>query len=484
MHNKIITNKNYLLILFCFVVYIITAFNSLGFYNDDEHFQILEPIAYLLGLNTVLINDPLGYYWEWQTAHRIRPWLQPYFYYQIVLFLKFLNINDPHTWVLTLRLFTAVLGFISIIYLFFSIKKYFVKEEKFYHYIIYFTFWFYPFLNVRTSSENLSLILFCFAFPYLLEYFNKIEKKINLKNTIFFSFILGLSIVVRPQIIFTIFPIFLWVLAFKFNLYKIILVIWGCLLAIILGLYIDFINWGYFTNTYWQVFEVQILKGRMAAFGAQPLWYYFEAILLELAPISSLFFMLSVILFSYRNIKSVFIWITLGTLIILMFFEHKEVRFFFPAYVFAPFFLMYFFDNIKNYILKRILISLCLISNLVFLLIVSLVPINGKVPVYKYLYSLGKIEEQIFYVGENPYQMNEMEPFFYTSFIPKIKEIKNLKIKERSYIITNEYSKKITLDKYNNCRLVFSSYPLLIELNENWKNKKLNWYVNLCEPQL
>ena len=114
-------------------------------------------------------------------------------------------------------------------------------------------------------------------------------------------------------------------------------------MAIILGLYIDYINWGYITNTYWQVFEVQILKGRMAAFGAQPWWYYFSAILIELAPLSSIFFVFSVIIFAIRNPKSIFIWIIFGTLFILMFFDHKEIRFFFPAYIFAPFFFDLFF---------------------------------------------------------------------------------------------------------------------------------------------
>ena len=77
--NKV--NSKNIFIFLSFIIYILTAFNSLGFYNDDEHFQILEPIAYLLGYNKILIDDPLGYYWEWQSAHRLRPWIQPYLYY-------------------------------------------------------------------------------------------------------------------------------------------------------------------------------------------------------------------------------------------------------------------------------------------------------------------------------------------------------------------------------------------------------------------
>ena len=57
---NILFKKENLLIIFLFTIYILTAFNSVGFYKDDEHFQILEPIAYLLGINNVLIDDPNG----------------------------------------------------------------------------------------------------------------------------------------------------------------------------------------------------------------------------------------------------------------------------------------------------------------------------------------------------------------------------------------------------------------------------------------
>ena len=93
--------------------------NSIGFYKDDEHFQILEPIAYLLGINTTLIDDPNRLYWEWRSGVRLRPWFQPYIYYHFISILKLFEINDPFHWALGLRLFNGGLGFIAIIYLFF-----------------------------------------------------------------------------------------------------------------------------------------------------------------------------------------------------------------------------------------------------------------------------------------------------------------------------------------------------------------------------
>ena len=80
--------KETLIIFFLLIIYILTAFNSVGFYKDDEHFQILEPIAYLLGLNNILIDDITGHYWEWQTNSRSRPWFQPYIYFHFIDLLK------------------------------------------------------------------------------------------------------------------------------------------------------------------------------------------------------------------------------------------------------------------------------------------------------------------------------------------------------------------------------------------------------------
>ena len=146
------------------------------------------------------------------------------------------------------------------------------------------------------------------------------------------------------------------------------------------------------------------------------------------------------------------------------------------------FFLIYFFEKINNIKLKLTLLFLCIFSNTVFLLIVSLVPINGKVPIYKYLYYQDIKKEDIFYVGENPYLINEMEPFFYTHFIPKINELSEFSLRNNSYIITNDYVSMENIAAINKCKLVFSSYPLITNLNENWKKKKINWYINYCLP--
>ena len=61
MFKEKIYNLSILYIFLCICLHIISCYFSIGFYSDDEHFQILEPAAYLLGINDVVINDRAMY---------------------------------------------------------------------------------------------------------------------------------------------------------------------------------------------------------------------------------------------------------------------------------------------------------------------------------------------------------------------------------------------------------------------------------------
>ena len=79
-----------------------------------------------------------------------------------------------------------------------------------------------------------------------------------------------------------------------------------------------------------------------------------------------------------------------------------------------------------------------------------------------------------------------MEPFFYTSFLPKIKLIdkNNLNFKnfpDKSLVITNNSNDYELLLENNNCLKVYNTYPeKIINLNTNWKKLRLNWYIFSC----
>ena len=114
---------------------------------------------------------------------------------------------------------------------------------------------------------------------------------------------------------------------------------------------------------------------------------------------------------------------------------------------------------------------------------------NHKVGIYKYIYHNKNIINNIYYYGENPYQVNGMEPMFYTKFLKPIKKYddknywkkdSNHKNNKRYWVVTNEYD--YIEKKLSKCNLKYSTLPKTIySLNKNWKRLKLNWQVYYCK---
>ena len=74
MYNFYFSNniKTSWFILFGLILHFIGAYFSGGYYSADEHYQIIGPLEKLLQIDNTL---------TWGFEYRIRPWLQPYFYF-------------------------------------------------------------------------------------------------------------------------------------------------------------------------------------------------------------------------------------------------------------------------------------------------------------------------------------------------------------------------------------------------------------------
>ena len=64
--------------------------------------------------------------------------------------------------------------------------------------------------------------------------------------------------------------------------------------------------------------------------------------------------------------------------------------------------------------------TIIIISNILFLVQTLFMPPNTKVGVYKFIFDNINNNEKIYYIDENPYQINNMEPYFYTKFLTPI----------------------------------------------------------------
>lgn len=413
----------------------------------------------------------------------MRPWLQPFLYFKIISLLKLFT-DDPFLWTLFLRFISSILGFVSITYLFFSFKNIFFKNHKIFNCFLFFTFWFYPFLHSRTSSENISLSIYIISFCMLYKFICLRKIKFNIYSFSFASFLLGISMVFKFTTVFSALPIFFWFVIFNFNFRKLLIFCILILVALSFGLYIDYHNWGFFKNTYYQFYFHNLSEGdygRMKYFGVQPWYQYLLDIVKQLAPPSSVFFLIGIIIFWLKNPKNILTFITGFTLIVFSLIGHKELRYIFPIYIFAPFFIAFLIDIFKN---KKIIItikSLTILSNIIFLLLTLFFPSNSKVGVYKYLFENNKDNIPIFYIGENPYKINNMEPYFYTKSLPTIDKFNNQKNDSSSFLIASNDYEKFKSYKNINCKQVYSTYPLkVINLNNNWRRLKINWNIYKC----
>ena len=481
MFKNRITNLAFLYIFLSICLHIIASFYSIGFYSDDEQFQILEPTAYLLGLNDIVVEDKTGYYWEWRAHIRMRPWFQPYIYYHFIKFLNLIGMDNSFQWILTIKVISGLLGLSSVVYLFFTLKNFFFKEDNHFNYFIFFCFWFYPFLHTRTSSDNLSITLFIFSFCILYNQIQNNKIKFNYLLFVLGCFLLGLSMVTKFNLVFTTLPFFIWLLIFNFNLYRIPLFGIIVLLALFLGLFIDYVNWGSFKNTYFQFYYHNLDNnyGRFSDFGIEPWWYFFTETIIQLAPILSIFFVIGIILFWIQNLKNPITWITFTTIFFISLFSHKEIRYIFPVYIFAPLFISYFFENFNFKYLSKLFKFLIIISNIIFLFITIFFPANNKVDVYKFLFNNVSVNSKLYYAENNPYLINNMEPLIYTKFLPKINKLDDKILLKNIWIVSNKFT---LIDQLpNNCVLEYTTYPeFIFNLNPNWKRLNLNWYIFKC----
>ena len=133
------------------VLHIIIPYTNIGFYAMDEHFQILEPLAFKLNLRNNVNAD------IWEFGATMRPWSQIYLSLFIIKFLQIFSIDNPFVWVYTIQLFFSLIGFISL-YLFYKllIERQILSFSRF-NIFIYFLFAFTIFLHSRTSSEKLTI---------------------------------------------------------------------------------------------------------------------------------------------------------------------------------------------------------------------------------------------------------------------------------------------------------------------------------------
>ena len=243
-----INQKFYFIIFLSLLFHILASFYSTGWLNADEQSCILEYLNLKLGYtsNPCFLNyvDNRAI----DSSIKIRSWFQPYLYYLLAKIFITFNVNNFFTLTFILKLFSSIIGWLSVIFFYIVTKDHFQdKIIKNFYLLLIFMFWFYPILHASTSAENLSISSLFIGISYYLYFKN------NMK--VFKIFILGvffaLSFVFRYNVIFCIIFFYLWLIIFeKFNLITKFKICFFSFLSGVFILYLELIInvWGFDNN--------------------------------------------------------------------------------------------------------------------------------------------------------------------------------------------------------------------------------------------
>jgi phosphatidylinositol glycan class B len=395
------------------IIYLITAWNSDGWYHSDEHYTILEYAMYKMGE-----VSPEGLTWEFDAG--IKPAFLAFLAFWLLKIFGILGMQDPYMQAFLMRSITAITA-VLIIRFFIRRSRYLVDPGLYpaYRFFSYFL-WFLPVLNVRFMPESLSGLVLPLTLAVLL------NQSLRIRDHILAGALLGIGFLVRfPHGIFAI-GIFSWLLFIrKEKISSILPGMLALLLVTTLGLLADFWLYGKFEWTAWNYFKANIIGDTAEAFGTEAWWNYFYSIFRFLFfPIGTIV-LLSFILVVVKQRRSLVVWTILPYFVIHSMIPHKELRYLFPLANLVPLLLMLAYQEIRPWLGRRkeagrmVLRSAFLILfliNLTAVFTVSLKPSNaGLMSVTRYIrqeYGDQPIR-LISFNGSNPYEPAGTTASFY-----------------------------------------------------------------------
>jgi GPI mannosyltransferase 3 len=392
-------------IIFCLaaMIYLITAWNSHGFYHADEHYQIIE----FAGLKSGT-HSPGELAWEYHA--KIRSSLMPSMAYLIFEAATFFKITDPYKQAFILRLITAILSLLTINYFVKQTEKLFLsrRTKGFYHLLSFFL-WFVPFLSVRFSSETWSGLFFLLS----LSVFH--DPKNGQFKPYLIGLFLGLGFLVRFQTALLMVG-FLAYLVFvqKKHVGYLMKIMLTFLLILFVGILLDRWYYGEWTITSWNYLNNTILEDSGLGFGTSSGFFY----LLKLIQLPTYFIgvplVLSIILLLFKTPKNIYIWSIVPFILVHSIIPHKEERFMFPIVYLLPiimfsahsFVLTYFKNTNTTRMINYFLVSILILVNSVGLFAMAQKSAGiGRMEISKFIHDkyIGKRINLIYCPWANPY---------------------------------------------------------------------------------
>lgn len=444
------------------IVFIVTAYFSIGHHQSDENFQILEFAQYKLG-------EISTYDLPWEFSEKLRPSIQPWIAFSTIKFLNFINISNPFTITTIFRIFSAIFLWLIISAMNKVISEKYFPDKKWSQlfYFASFFFWFVPYISVRFSSENYSALFLLLGLYFLIK-----ENK-NYNYLVYIGIFFGLSVLFRYQLGVSVVAIYLWLIfKAKVPFSKLIYSFISFAIIIAFGSYLDYLFYNEFVFVPFNYLYFNIISGGASEFGTSPWWYYFVTYLAAAIPPMSFVLLFSFLKGSLKLKNDIFTWSILPFILVHLLIAHKEMRFLFPiSYIFifiSIYGLMEYFKHNKMKRYHRRIFRVSAAINVVLLLFMMFKPANEKVANFKYLYNnldLGK--RTLVTIEKDSYDMVGLKTTFYDrdSYLSDCVETEDdlagfLEENEidSCFLVYGKYEFKGTIDGYK-IEKVFSVYP-------------------------
>jgi GPI mannosyltransferase 3 len=378
------------IILVGFIFHLLAAIFSIGYHHCDELFQVFEYAGYKLGLNSAASLP-------WEFHEQMRSGLQPLIVYSFTRLCHSVQIADPFTIAMLLRILQSAVSFAATVLLLKRLESEIQPGLNKWHWFAGLLFWCLPYFHARISSENVAGTFFLFSLVL-------VTGKIIPGRFLLAGVLSGLAFITRFQLGFMVVGMIAWLLFIeKISIKMAAILMLGFLAAIVIGLLCDKWLYGNWVISWWNYLDLNLFQNKASQFGKEPFYFYVEQALLQLIPPFSILIVASVILFWIRFRLHLITWITLPFVLLHFVVAHKELRFLFPVLNFLPFMFISCIQSLsserRQRLAKKWLISLAVVVNAIALLIFAMKPADNI------SFSLKKIYDCA--TGQNPVLLYE-----------------------------------------------------------------------------
>lgn len=315
------------------LVTLLYALLSRGVYHSDEHYQILE-YAHMK-----LFGTPTVDHLAWEYPLQMRSGVQPFVAWVICRGLTAAGIWSPWLAVTLLQLLSGLLSVVVMLFFWCTVRGGLSEAQSKWFLLTGFFLWFMAYLHVHFNAEMLSGNLLLLLAALTIRY-RRSDSRQEFRWGLALGAVAGALFIVRYQAGFALLGYGIWLLCFnrRWRLYAGMVVGVAVLLAV--GMAADRWLYGEWVFAPWNYLQENILHARMDLFRHEPWWYYLTAPVLEGGIFFGLLALVATLVFFCRHPRHVVTWMLIPFLLIHFFLAHKEIRFFFPALFFVPWFLV------------------------------------------------------------------------------------------------------------------------------------------------